>query len=149
MAEIWGAAIVVAGGIASGMAAEKKAKADRKANKEDSKEMTEREAKLNAQQTGYESALERYYNQKDRFDKQRGLDQFRQFSTMGTFAPEMNDSGGRIADPGAAPDYNTFKVAELANPNAVGGGGSSGGGGLEGLLKKPIDVHKKILKGLF
>jgi hypothetical protein len=149
MAEIWGAAIVVAGGIASGMAAEKKAKADRKANKEDSKEMTEREAKLNAQQTGYESALERYYTQKDRFDKQRGLDQFRQFSTMGTFAPGMSDSAGRIADPGAAPDYNAFKPAEVVPTPAAGGGGSKGGGGIGDILMKPIDTHKKILKGLF
>jgi hypothetical protein len=113
MAEIWGAAIMVVGAVASSQAAKKKAAAERKANKEDSSEMTVEGARINAQTTGYEAALEDYYNQKNRYEQQRGLDQFRQFSSMGDFAPGVEDSGGRVVMP-TAPDYNSF---EPTNPD--------------------------------
>jgi hypothetical protein len=111
MAEIWGAAIMVVGAVASSQAAKKKAEAERKANKADTQELTEEGAKLNAQLSGYEAGIENYYKQKERFEQQRGLDQFRQFSTMGEFAPGVNDQGGRIVMP-EAPVYGDFAVEE-------------------------------------
>lgn len=105
MSEIWvAAAVTVVGGAVAGKAAEKKDKGD----KAHQAAMTEEESKLSAQRTGYESALEEFYTQRERQRKQRGLDQFRQFSTMGEFAPNYNiDTEARI-DPGKAPNYNTF-----------------------------------------
>jgi hypothetical protein len=123
MAEIWGAAIMVVGAVASSQAAKKKAAAERKANKEDSSAMTLEESQYAAQRSGYDAALEDYYKTKDRYEQQRGLDQFRQFSTMGKFAPGMDDQGGRVVMP-ESPNYNDYEVkdpeadelGELAKP---------------------------------
>lgn len=138
MAEIWGAAIVVAGGIASGMAAEKKDKADKKYNKQ----MTEEDYRRNAQETGYEAALEDYYKQKDRYQAQRGLDQFRQFSTIDNYKPGYDIADDQLSAP-TMPKYNDFKVVE-DTPQ----GGSSGGGGGSSLLKKIDPLGSKLFGGL-
>lgn len=109
MGEVWIAAVVtVGGGIISGMGAEKKDKADKKFQSAEEKENDLREGRLGAQATGYEMALEDFYNQKDRFEKQRGLDQFRQFSTVGNYNPAAaDDSATRLAAP-VTPQYNQF-----------------------------------------
>jgi hypothetical protein len=114
MAEVWVAAVVtIGGGIIAGQAAEKKDKSD----KAYSTKNTKLEARLNAQQSGYEAALSDFYIQKDRYEKQRGLDQFRQFSTMDQFAPGVNDQGGRVVMP-QTPDYNSFAPYEAPTPPA-------------------------------
>lgn len=137
MAEIWGAAIVVAGGIASGMAAEKKDKKDKKYNKE----MTEEDYRRQAQETGYEAALDNYYKQKDRYEAQRGLDQFRQFSTIDNYKPGYDVADGQLTAP-VMPNYNDYKVVE-DTPQ----GGSSGGGG-SSLLQKIDPLGSKLFGGL-
>ena len=135
MSEIWvAAAITVGGAVVSGIGQEKKDKAD----KAHQAAMTEEESKLAAQRTGYESALEEFYTQRERQRKQRGLDQFRQFSTMGEFAPGYDINSEARIDPGEAPNYNTFDPDY--NPNPVtpeqqGGGKRS---------KSISDIHKKI-----
>lgn len=140
MGELWvAAAVTVVGGAVAGYGAQKKAEAERKANREDNKEMTEREGQLNAQAAGYEAALEDYYNQKARYDQQRGLDQYRQFSTMGQFAPGVDDSGGRVVMP-EAPNYNDFNPVE-PEPEQVQGPKKGG----DSLFDKRKDLHKKII----
>jgi hypothetical protein len=139
MAEIWGAALIVGGGIIAGIGAEKKDKSDKKF----SQQMTKEEAQLNAQQTGYEAALEDFYKQKDRYETQRGLDQFRQFSTMGQFAPGVDDQGGRVAAP-VTPQYNTFAPTQPQQ-----GTTPTGGGGGKSLMEKIDPLGSKIIGGLF
>lgn len=133
MSEVWAAAAVaVVGGAISGRAAEKKAKSDQK-NQE---AMTAEESKLAAQRTAHERALEDFYTQRDRAKKQRGLDQFRQFSTMGEFAPEYDASGEpRIADP-VMPKYSDFDETPPEEE-----GGKKGGG--KNILSKRVELHKK------
>lgn len=138
MAEIWGAAIVVAGGIASGMAAEKKDKADKKYQTK----MTQEDYRRTAQQTGYEAALDDYYKQKDRYEAQRGLDQFRQFSTIDSYKPGYATMDGQLTAP-VMPDYNNFKVVEDTQQ------GSSGGGKSGNIMEKLDPLGSKILGGLF
>lgn len=123
MAEIWVAAVVtVGGGIISGIGAEKKDKKDKKFQSAEEKENDLREGRLGAQQTGYEMALEDFYNQKDRFEKQRGLDQFRQFSTVGNYNPAAaDDSATRLAAP-VAPQYNQFENTADGQPPIPQGG---------------------------
>lgn len=134
MGEIWGSAIAVGGSLISGYAASKKDKQDKK----DARAMTREEAELEAQLSGYDAALENFYTEKQRFQKQRGLDEFRKFSTMGNWAPGYTDNAARIADP-TMPNYNDFAVEQPESEGGGGGGGSS-------LLSKRIDLHKKPLK---
>jgi hypothetical protein len=131
MGEVWIAAVVtVGGGVIAGMGAEKKDKQD-KAHQE---AMTKEESRLAAQREGYSAALENFYTQKDRYERQRGLDQFRQFSTVGSFMPGYTDDAARVASP-TAPDYNDFAPAEVVEQNT----GKKGGGG-----KSLSDIHKKV-----
>lgn len=110
MAEIWGAAIMVGGSIISGMAASKKAKADQKfaskearaADERDSMEARlsdERQAKYQAILGQFNKDSDYYYSQKTRENKQRGLAQFRQFSTVNQFAPKFVGGDNQIVVP--------------------------------------------------
>lgn len=149
MAEIWvAAAITVGGGIIAGVGQEKKDKNDKKYNKE----MTEEDYRRTAQQSGYEAALENYYNERARYEKQRGLDQYRQFSTMKNYAPNVDDQSGRVAAP-TMPQYNEFAPTTPTAP------GANGGGDNKGILSKvdPLGsklinfdpIGKKLFGGLF
>lgn len=107
-----GAAAMIGGSVISGMAASKKAKQDRKNAKEDSKEMTEREARYQAVLSQFDAEQNDYYNQLNRQRKQRGLDQFRQFSTMGQFAPGAASSDNTIVLPNK-PDIGALIKANV------------------------------------
>lgn len=108
MSEVWAAAaITVVGGVVAGKGAEKKDKSD----KAHQAAMTKEESALSAQRTSHQMALEDFYSQKERARKQRGLDQYRQFSTMQQISPNYNPAAEtRIAEP-TMPNYNEF------NPN--------------------------------
>lgn len=140
MAEIWvAAAVTVGGGIIAGIGQEKKDKNDKKYNSAE----REANARDTAQQTGYEAALENFYNERARYEKQRGLDQYRQFSTMQNYAPNVNDQGGRVAAP-AMPQYNEF--APTAATTTTTANPSKGG---KSFLEKIDPLGSKILGGLF
>lgn len=96
MGEVWGAAV---GAAITSYAASKKAKQQRKWDKEDRKEMTRDEAKYSAVLSRFEAEQEDYYNQLNRKRKQRGLDQFRQFSTVNQFAPQYVGDNTEIVLP--------------------------------------------------
>ena len=142
MAEIWGAAIAVGGAVVSGMAAEKKAKADRKAANEDRKAMTKEDAQYGAVLSQFEREQEDYYSQLNRQRKQRGLDQFRQFSTVQSFAPNYVDNN-RVVLPNR-PDVNTIieQVVPEEEKQASGKKGKS-------FIEKIDPLGSKIIKGLF
>lgn len=101
----WGAVVMAGGALISGIASSKKAKQDRKNAKEDSKEMTEREAQLQAGLSQFDAEQNYYYSQLQRKNKQRGLDQFRQFSTLNQYAPNFIGGNNQIALP-QKPDIN-------------------------------------------
>lgn len=134
MSELWVAGVVtVAGSYIAGKGAEKKDKSD----KAHEAAMTEEESKLSAQRTGYESALEEWYTQRERARTQRGLDQFRQFSTMKDFAPQYDPTTEARIVPGDAPDYNTFDPDY--DPNATPEQQAAKKKG-----KSLSDIHKKL-----
>lgn len=141
MSEVWAAAVVtVVGGVVAGKAQEKKDKSDKKYNKE----MTEEDYRRQAQETGYEAALDNYYKQKDRYEAQRGLDQFRQFSTIDNYKPGYATMDGQLTAP-VMPEYNDFKVEEDPAANT-----GSGGGGKSGNILSKIDpLGSKLFGGLF
>lgn len=107
MAEIWGAAIAAGGAILGGIAASKKAKQEREAAREDAKEMTENDARFGAILSQFNAEQDYYYQQLQRKSKQRGLDQFRQFSTVNQFAPNFVGGNNTIALPNK-PDINAL-----------------------------------------
>lgn len=109
MAEIWGAALVtVAGGVIAGKAAEKKDKGD----KAHDKEMTRESARWNAALSEFEAQQADYYSQLQRQRKQRGLDNFRQFSQVGRFAPQYQQASEGIVLPNQPSAEETFKEPE-------------------------------------
>ena len=148
MAEIWGAAIAAGGAILSGVAASKKAKQDAKAAKETAKELTENDARFSAILSQFNAEQDYYYKQMDRKNKQRGLDQFRQFSTVNQFAPNFVGGNNTIALPNK-PDINALisanKAPEATQAAAAGKKSSSLGAKL---LASGDPVLGKIL-GIF
>lgn len=135
MAEIWGAAIVVAGGIASGMAAEKKAKQDKK----DQKEMTREGHILAGRGEAYSKALDEFYRQKGRVGTQRGLDEFRKFDTVQGYMPGYDDQAARIKDP-TEPDINKF-FPEAVKQKKI----KKKAGGFRGMIDKYDPLGSKLI----
>lgn len=90
------------------LGAKKKAKQDAKNEKE--KIMLESsESRRNSQ---FDAETAYYYKQLERAGKQRGLEQFRQFSTVKNFAPNYQDTSKPIEVP-VQPVYNQ---GAYANP---------------------------------
>lgn len=139
------AAVTAVAGYASSRSAAKAKKDDQKHDAE----MTAEESALAAQRTGYEKALEYHYKQEDRFQAQRGLDEFRKFSTMGQWAPGYSDVNARIAKP-VMPTYGDFVAAsgeqEEGAPNPV--TNATGGNAQPGVVgQNPADAQPFILMG--
>lgn len=131
MAEIWGAAIAVGGSVLGGIASSKKAKQDRSNANADRKAATKEEAQYGSILSQFEAQQEDYYNQLNRQRKQRGLDQFRSFNTVSSFAPSYAGDNPAIVVP-QQPDIN--KLIEAAVPQET--GKSSGSGGKRSLVDK-------------
>ena len=88
MGEVWVAAVAtVAAGAIPGYGQQKKAKEDRKNANEDRRAATREEALYGGVLSQFEREQDDYYNQLNRQRKQRGLDTFKQFSTLNQFAP--------------------------------------------------------------
>jgi len=93
MAEIWGAAIMVGGALISGYASQKEAKEARK----DKKAGTRDEAKYSAMLSQFEQEQEYYYQQLEKKEKMRGLDEFKKFNGMGRIDPNyVNTNTGPV-----------------------------------------------------
>lgn len=118
MAEIWGAALVLGGTLVSGYAANKAKKDDQR----EARAMTKEEAKYSGILSQFEKEQDYYYEQLARKNKVRGLDQFKQFSNVGSFAPGYKPADTTPVLP-EKPD-----IDKMLNPPSQGGGGKSGGG---------------------
>lgn len=143
MAEIWGAAIAAAGAIASGVAASKKAKADRKAASADQKAATKDEAIYGSILSQFEAEQEDYYNQLGRQRKQRGLDQFREFSTVSSFAPSYSGDNNRIVLPDR-PDIQNL-IAQGTGQTEVDANGNPKNGGVFAKLDNAENKVRRVL----
>lgn len=124
MGEVWvAAAVTVVGSVASGVAAEKKDKSDKKHQQA----MNREESAMAAQRTSHEMALEDFYTQKNRAGKQRGLAQYKQFSTMGEVSPGYDPNTEVAIDPGKAPQYGDFTAGSNDGSGGVQAGVGSKG----------------------
>lgn len=93
MGEVWVAAVAtVAAGAISGYGQQKKAKEDRKNANEDRRAATREEALYGGVLSQFEREQDDYYNQLERQRKQRGLDTFKQFSTLREYNPNYMPS---------------------------------------------------------
>lgn len=88
MAEIWGAAIMVGGAVLSGVAANKKAKEDRKEGRVDTKQAAKYEGLLSQ----FNKEQDYYYQQLEKREKMRGLEQFKHFNTMKNIDPTYTNT---------------------------------------------------------
>ena len=95
----WAAVVTVGGSIISGIGASKKDKKDKQFAASEARLSDEREAKYGAVLAQFNKESDYYYKQKDRQAKQRGLDQFRQFSTVNQFAPNFIGGNNKITLP--------------------------------------------------
>lgn len=118
------AAISAVGAYASNKA---KQKADKRAM-ENQMAMTAEESRMSMERTAHEMALEDYYNRRDRWETQRGLDQFRQFSTVREFMPNFQDTSPRIEEPTmpAIGDYATGEQEQAPQAPVINTGFGSG-----------------------
>lgn len=132
----WG--LVIGAGV-SAVAGYAKSRSDKK-KLEDQREhdaaMTEEEHWRAMQRDQHSAALSDFYSRRDRAEAQRGLDEFRKFSTVQDFAPGYVNDNPRIEQP-VLPDLNDYGT----DPNAVvehQGGGSKG----QSFLKRRLDPLK-------
>lgn len=121
MSEIWvAAATTVVGGYIAGQGAEEQAEDQQNHDRQ----MTREGARWNAELSSFEAEQEDYYSQLNRQRKQRGLENFRQFSSMGTFAPQYQQATDTtITLPDKPNAEERFKEPE--QPAQQGGGGRS------------------------
>lgn len=135
MAEIWGAAIMVVGSVASAQAAKKKEAAARKENRVDTKQ----EAKYSALLSQFEREQDYYYNQLEKQEKSRGLDQFKKFSGMSRIDPTYVNTSGGIVLPDK-PDIN-----KLFPDDPVVQKKKKKKGGLRGFISKVDPLGSKLI----
>lgn len=137
MGEVWiGAAVTVVGGYVAGRARKKEKEGDQAFEKE----MVRESARWNAALSAFEKEQEDYYNQLNRQRKERGLENFRQFSTVKTFAPGYTQSSGGIVVPDK-PNAEAAFAEETETAASSGGSGSN-------LLRRRVDLHTKPLRAL-
>ena len=150
MSEVWIAATVTVGGsVISGVAAQEKAEEDRKNANEDRQAATREEAIYSGILSGFERDQEDYYNQLNRQRKQRGLDTFKQFSTLNQFAPNYTPAAQQEIVVPDKPNIATQvdEVVRLDNANQQAAASMNAGGQKKG----GSNTAKKILDplGLF
>ena len=75
------------------------------------------EGMLSRENSQFDGELQYYYKQLARQDTQRGLDQFRKFSTVANYAPQFHDTNPGVVVP-TAPSYNTGQYSNVG-PNAA------------------------------
>lgn len=121
MAEIWAAASAGAsllGGVLGGIGAQKKAKKDAAFKSAEDRALMADQAKYGAINELFKSQLDDYNNQLQRLRKQRGLDQFRGFSTLQNYAPGYAEGQGIVLpDQPNMGTYNTLiGTAAMSKP---------------------------------
>lgn len=114
MAEIWGAAIMVGGALVSGYASQKEAKDKRKNDRIDTKDAAKYEAMLSQ----FDAEQAHYYDQLQKRETIRGLDEFKKFSGMGRIDPAyVNTNQGPVLP--AKPVAQTYFDGQDQRPMVV------------------------------
>lgn len=112
MAEWWAvgsAAVSVLGGVLGGKAKEKQAKAEAAYKSKEDRALMADEAKYGAINSLFQQQVQDYQSQLQRQRKERGLDQFRYFSTLGSYAPNYQDTARiQLPQAPAVADYNAL-----------------------------------------
>lgn len=100
MAPLIGAALIsAAGSLLGGLGSSKSKKQEMQYQAEQSRLSDERQAKYQAILGQVSKDTDYYYNQLNRKNKQRGLEQFRQFSTLNQYAPNFIGGNNQIVVP--------------------------------------------------
>ena len=103
MAEIWGAAIMMGGALIGGMGKQKEKEADQKFQAGQT-----REEAINALKSSeFNAAQDYYYERLGKQNQQRGMNEFRKFSTVRQFNPSYSDSTTDIVLPNK-PNYKDY-----------------------------------------
>lgn len=110
MGEVWVSAVVGAVGAYARSRSQKKALEDQRGH---DSAMSEEESWRAMQREQHSAALSDFYSRRDRAEAQRGLDEFRKFSTLQDFAPGYVDDNPRIEQP-VMPDMADYGT----DPNA-------------------------------
>lgn len=90
----WTKALQVGGSLLKGIGGAKSAQAAAREKSAAEKAMALQQAQHSLESNAFNAELQDYYSQLDRKRKQRGLSQFRQFSSLGGFAPDYVEKGG-------------------------------------------------------
>ena len=90
----WSAALQIGGGLLKGVGAAKSTQAANREAAAAQKALSLQQAQHSLESNAFNAELQDYYSQLDRKRKQRGLSQFRQFSSLGGFAPDYAEKGG-------------------------------------------------------
>ena len=146
MAEIWGAAIAVGGAALSGYAKSKQEKEARKNANSDAKAANKDEAKWSSLVSAFEKEQDYRYEQMNRQNKQRGLEEFRKFNTVNQFAPEYSQTYQGIQVPNAK-TVSDFE-AEYNAVDAVNNPATTGSKSGKSTLEKIDPLGSGIIKGL-
>lgn len=96
-------ALMLGGSLLSGIGASKQQKKSQQFQASEARLSDERQAKYQAILGQVSKDTDYYYSQLSRKNKQRGLDQFRQFSTLNQYAPNFVGGNNQIVVP-AKPD---------------------------------------------
>lgn len=117
----------------AGYAASRKQRKDEKEALKQGRATSRAESIWAREENAFDKSLDNFYRQKERVERQRGLDEFRKFSTVQSFAPEYTNTN-RIENPvmpNAQDAYDpnkkapapTIKPLATAMVNNMGGGG--------------------------
>ena len=127
MAEAWvAAATITAGGALIGGIAKSKAEKDaQKRALKDAKAVNKDEAKWSSLVSAFEKEQDYRYEQMNRQNKQRGLDEFRKFNTVNQFAPAYTQTyqGIQVPEARTMSDIETeYNASEAKNTPATSSG---------------------------
>lgn len=88
--------------------------------KKDGQEMTQAEARLARENSQFDAEQEYYYQQLEKKEKSRGLDEFRKFSTVQNYAPTYTNTNAGPVVPNR-PEFDKGAYAEPVKPASVPG----------------------------
>lgn len=136
------------GGVMGGKGKEEQDKANKAYESAENRALASDKAKYSAIDTLFENKVADHYSQLQRQRKQRGLDQFRSFSTMQRIQPGYSESGNGIELPREPTigDYNNLiGQAGMSESPVKSGGGGSGGNSIMKTLD-PVAVKLGLFK---
>lgn len=144
MAEIWGAAIAVGGAAISAYASNKQAEKTATTAASTATAATANEAKYSAILSQFNAEQDYYYNQLEKQNKERGLSEFRKFSSLSSYAPEYQQTTTGVV----VPEKSTIQDIEAQNTASTSSSSSGSSGSSTWSKIDPLgsSIAKKISK---